>query len=160
MYRGAGLAGGDSLRLPLQQRFADLLVQKSGITILPGEGLALVSSAETAAGVQAAYSGWPSLIFTAVIDDEPETIPTIGATGMVEGSRYRVERVSDSSEVVSGVAGPSGSFSFEYTTEDTPLNLRLKVRKSSAAPLYKSYEVVFYLTSTGASVPVTQIPDD
>lgn len=139
---------------------ADIGVRKSGITINPGEGLAIVASAETAVGVQAAFSGWPSLHFAAQIDDEPAVVPTIAATGMVQGSRYRVERVSDGSEVISGVADVTGAFSFLYTPEDTPLMLRLRVRKGTAAPYYKPYEVQFYMTSTGASIPVSQLSDD
>ena len=141
-------------------RNADIGVLYSGITINPGEGVAIVASAETAVGVTAAFSGWPSLLFSAQIDDEPFLVPTIGATGMVTGSRYRVERVSDSSLVTTGVVDGTGAFSFLYDVEDVPLNLRLRVRKGSSAPFYKPYEVTFYLTTAGISIPVSQISDD
>lgn len=144
-------------------RLCDVLVQGSGgIVIREGEGVALVSAAETAAGATAAVavSGWSCFEFSAVVDIEPAQIPIISATGIVDGSRYRVERVSDNSLVTTGVAGVSGTFSYEYTVEDTPLDLRLRVRKASSAPFYKSYEVEFNLTSAGVTIPVSQIPDD
>jgi hypothetical protein len=163
--RGVGTSAPDMLGLSLAHRWSDLLMRRKSacpatpIIINPGEGVALVSSAETAVGVQASWSGWPLLYFGAVLDVEPYQVPTIAATGMASGSRYRVERVSDGSLVTEGVAGAGGDFSYLYETEDTPLNMRLKVRKASAAPYYKPYEVTFALTSTGISVPVSQVVD-
>ena len=78
---------------------------------------------------------------------------------MVEDSRWRVERVSDNSLVATGVADATGATSFDYTDEDFPLDLRLRVRKASAVPLYKPVELEFNLTSAGASIPVSQVSD-
>ena len=100
------------------------------------------------------------MTFSAQVDVEPSKIPDISASGMVPGSRYRVEKVSDNSLVTTGVVDGSGAFTYSYTVEDTPLNMKLIVRKSSSAPYYKSYEVMFNLTSAGVSIPVSQTLDE
>lgn len=69
----------------LAMRNNDIGVLKSGICINPGEGLAIVASAETAVAVQAAFSGWPSLTFAAQIDDEPMSSPYLNISGMPAG---------------------------------------------------------------------------
>lgn len=138
----------------------DIMALVAGIIVNEGEGLALVSAAETAAGATAAVgvSGWSCLDFAATFDLEPAQIPTISISGMVVGSRWRIERVSDNSEVASGVT-VDGTASYVYETEDTPLDLRLRVRKASSAPYYKPYEITFNLTSAGVSIPVSQVED-
>jgi hypothetical protein len=144
----------------LSTRHNDLRCQKAGIVLNEGEGLGLVSAAETAAGATAAVgvSGWACMEFAATFDLEPAQIPTISVTGMIANSRWRIERVSDSSEVATGVTA-DGTASVVYDTEDTPLDLRLKVRKASGAPYYKPFEVTFNLTSAGLSIPVSQVAD-
>ena len=138
----------------------DMLVVGAGLVLNEGEGIAVASAAETAAGATAAVgvSGWSCLDFAVTFDLEPAQIPTIAISGMVVGSRWRIERVSDNSEVASGVT-VDGTASFVYDTEDTPLDLRLRVRKASGAPYYKPYEVTFNLTSAGVSIPVSQTLD-
>lgn len=145
----------DMLGLSYSHYWSDLLVRKSGITINPGEGIALVSSAETAVAVTTAFSGWPTLTFYATIDVEPFQIPTISITGMVVGSRYRVELASDGSEVFGGITA-DGTASYTYSVFDTNVAMVLKVRKSSSAPYYKNVQVSFTLTSAGISIPVSQ----
>ena len=138
----------------------DPFVRKAGITVRPGEGIALVSAAETAtAAAPVGLSGWAPFDFCVTIDIEPESTPVVGVSGMVEGSRWRVERVSDSSLVATGVADVTGATSFDYTAEDTPLSLKLKVRKATSAPFYKPVELTFTLTSAGILVPVSQVSD-
>jgi hypothetical protein len=154
--KGAGIP--DTFGYSFSHKGSDLLGRRAGITLNPGEGIALVNSAETAVGVQAAFGAWPCLSFAAQLDNEPYLVPTISVTGMVIGSRWRVERVSDGALIATGVTA-DGTASYSYTTEDTPLNLRLKVRNATSAPYYKPLEVTFTLTSAGASIPVSQIPD-
>ena len=146
--------------LGVGHRDADLLVRKSGIVLREGEGIALVSAAETAAGLATAVgcSGWSCFDFAMTFDLEPIQVPTISLSGMVVGSRWRIERVSDSSLVAMDVTA-DGTGSFLYTTEDLPVNLRLKVRNASSAPYYKPYSVDFTLTTAGVSIPVSQIAD-
>lgn len=167
MRAGSGVGGSpmDMLGHANSHRASDLLLRRrnslvEGIALNPGEGLALVASSETYVGVQPAYSGWPALSFQVLLDAEPSTIPSIAISGMAQGSRWRVERVSDSTLVATGVADVTGATSFLYTEEDTPLNLRLRVRKASAVTRYKPVEVTFNLTSAGASIPVSQISDE
>lgn len=140
----------------------DIMVRKSNIVIREGEGIAIVSSAETAAGATTAVttSGWSPIHVGITFDVEPARIPIISGSGIVEGSRYRIERVSDNSLVSTGLVGPSGTFSFEYTEEDTPLELRLRVRKASSGSLYKPFEVQFTQTSADVNIPVSQILDE
>lgn len=145
----------DMLGLSYSLKWSDLLVRKSGITINPGEGIALVSSAETAVAVTTAFSGWPTLTFYATIDVEPYQIPTIAISGMVVGSRYRVELASDGSEVFGGITA-DGTASYVYSVFDTDVNMVLKVRKSSEEPFYKPVQVSFTLTSAGITIPVSQ----
>jgi hypothetical protein len=142
------------------QQMTDMLARKAGIVLREGEGIALVSAAETAAGATAAVgcSGWSSFEFAMTFDLEPIQIPTINISGMVVGSRWRIERVSDDSLVATGLTA-DGTGSFVYDLDDVPLNLRLRVRKASSAPFYKSYEVEFNLTTSGISIPVSQIAD-
>jgi len=157
--KGVGSGFPDAFGMSYGHAGCDLLGRRSGIVLNQGEGIAIVNSAETAVGVQAAFGAWQPMNFAMQVDVEPATIPNIAATGMVTGSRYRVERVSDGSTVTTGVVDGTGSFTFAYTVEDTPLNLKLKVRNASGGPYYKPYEITFNLTSAGASIPVSQTLD-
>jgi hypothetical protein len=140
---------------------ADMLCRGAGIVAREGEGIALCSAAETAAGATTAVgvAGWSSFEIGVTFELVPSQIPTINITGMAVGSRWRIERVSDNSTVAGGVT-VDGTGSYVYETQDTPLNLRLKVRKATAAPYYKPFEVVFNLTNAGISIPVSQVSDD
>jgi hypothetical protein len=119
-YR-AGQAGGDTLGLTMLQRYNDLLTRKAGIVINPGEGLALVSSAETAVGVLAAYSGWPTLMFTAVIDDEPLISPSITVSGIPEGAEIRIRQGSYTLTYQTNVQG--GNYTYLYDSTDAPATI-------------------------------------
>lgn len=149
----------DSFGTSSSHHYSDILARRAGIVVNPGEGIAIVNSAETAVGVTTAYSGWPQLNLAFQIDDEPSKVPVISITGMVDGSIWRIEKVSDNSMVGQGTAGVAGTGSVTYTDEDTPVNLRIKVRKGSSAPYYKPYETTFSLTIDGISIPVSQVSD-
>lgn len=145
----------------VQQALHDPFVRKSGITVRPGEGIALVSAAETATSAAAiGLSGWSPYDLGITVDIEQEFVPDITITGMVEDSRWRVERVSDSSSVATGVADATGEATFSYTAEDLPLDLRLRVRKASAATRYKPVELTFNMGFSSTSIPVSQISDE
>lgn len=158
--KGVGSGIPDTFGLSYQHHGNDLLFRRAGITLNEGEGIAIVNSAETAVAVQAAFGAWQPMTFSAQVDVEPSIIPNISASGMIPGSRYRVEKVSDNSLVTTGIVDGTGSFTYSYTVEDTPLNMKLIVRKSSSAPYYKSYEVTFNLTQAGVSIPVSQTLDE
>jgi hypothetical protein len=149
----AGGVGGSATDLPsgFKHMMHDPFVRKSGITVRPGEGIALVSAAETATGTaQVGLSGWSPYDLGITVDVEQEFIPDITITGMVQDSRWRVERVSDSSLVATGVADVTGAATFAYTAEDLPLDLRL----------YKAIELEFEMGFASTSIPVSQVPDD
>lgn len=157
--KGVGSAIPDTFGYSYSHKRSDLLCRRAGITLHPGEGLAVVNSAETMVGVQPAYGAWNPMTFSMQVDNEPDQVPAIAGTGLIVGSRWRVERVSDGSEVTGGVTG-DGTFSYTYTTEDTPVDLRLKVRKSTGSPYYKNVDIPFTLTSAGVSIPVSQQSDE
>jgi hypothetical protein len=150
-YRGAGNAFLDNLGYSYGMHQSDWLVRDAALVINPGEGIAVVNSAETAV-TGAAFGGWPALSFGMTIDDAPINVPVIATSGIVAGSRWSLERVSDGVQIAAGVSA-DGNLSYTYTTEDTPLNLRLKIRKASGSPYYKPYEVSFNLTYAGITLP-------
>lgn len=141
-------------------RNKDLLIRNGGSIVMhEGEGVALVSAAETAVATAAVgLAGMLIFDFAATFDVEVANVPEITLSGMAVGSRWRIERVSDGSEVGTGVTA-DGTGSVVYDADDTPLDLRLRVRKASGAPLYKPYEVEFQMTSSSVSIPVSQTLD-
>jgi hypothetical protein len=83
----------------------------------PGEGVALVSSAETAVGAQAAWSGWPILHFGAVIDVEPQFSPTLTLTGLQNPSEVRIFDAGTTTEIAGQENITGGTFSWQYDTD-------------------------------------------
>lgn len=144
-----------SVRVPNTFRLID---PSAPIVLREGEGMALVSAAETFS-TSLLTAGWQSVDVGVTFSIDELAYPTISISGMVSGSRYRVERQDTGALVFGGIADGSGAASYEYTVGDTPVGLTLKVRKASSDPRYKPYEVDFTLTSGGASIPVSQIPD-
>jgi hypothetical protein len=70
---------------------SDLFGRRAGFTINQGEGIAIVSSAETAVGVQPAWGGWPALSFAAQLDVEDITSTlTIAAPVSLVGAEIRI----------------------------------------------------------------------
>jgi hypothetical protein len=152
-------AASDKQLSGLSNKLSSIKGIRDPIVIREGEAVALVSSAELATGTSAVgTSGWSLFEIGLIFSVEPTQIPKIEATGLVVGSRWYIERVSDNVQIAQGVTS-DGTMSYTYTADDTPLNLRFRARKSSSAPFYKTYEATFQLTNTGISIPVSQIPD-
>lgn len=77
---------------------------------------------------------------------------------VVVGSRYQLEDYTTGAVVASGEAAASTiplSLSY-YSPSQT---LRVKVRKASAAPLYKIFETQVTVGASAQSVFVSQVPD-
>lgn len=159
-YGNPGVASSNQLS-GIGNRSDSIKGYRDPIIVREGEAIALVSSAETAIISQnpaVGTSGWSLFDIGIVFSVEPTQIPVIAATGMVIGSRWYIERVSDGVQITQGITA-DGTMSYTYTADDTPLNLRFRVRKGSSAPYYKTYETTFQLTSTGITIPVSQVPD-
>lgn len=138
-----------------------LLLKGSPIVVREGEAIAIVSASETAVVTSAVgTAGWALFDFGIIFSIEPAQVPIIAASGMVVGSRYRVERVSDNSLVTTGIVDGTGSFSYSYDAFTTTENMKLKVRNASGSPNYQPYEVTFSLPITGITIPVSQALDE
>ncbi len=82
-------------------------------------------------------------------------------TNVVVGSRVHVEKQSDGTSYYDQVAAASTvvvSLS-AYAPGSANNDLRVKVRKGSAAPYYKPYETLATASSGAQSIYVSQIPD-
>jgi hypothetical protein len=136
-------------------RNADIGVLRSEICINPGEGLALVASAETAVNVQAAYSGWPTLRFSAQIDDEPQSSPYLNLTNVQIGSDIVVLTAGTGNILQQIDAYSSTAWAWNYDP-DTVTLVDIGVLKPGFVPLYFRN---LPLTFAGASIPVAQVAD-
>lgn len=136
-------------------RNTDIGLLQSGICINPGEGIAIVASAETAVGVQAAFSGWPSLTFAAQIDDEPVSSPYLNITGLQSGSDI-VVLVAGTGTILQQIdAYSSSAWAWNYDP-DTVTSVDVCIYKPGFVPLSIRN---LSLTVAGASIPVAQAQD-
>jgi hypothetical protein len=136
-------------------RNADIGVRHSGITINPGEGLAIVASAETAVGVQAAFSGWPSLHFAAQIDDEPQFSPYLTLTGLVAGSDIVILDAGTGNILNSLDSYGGTSYAWNYDP-DSVSNVDVCIYKPGQVPMAIRN---LALGVAGASIPIQQVAD-
>lgn len=150
----------DSCVSGLSNKTRNIVSPGSPIVLRPGEAVGLCGATETAASTSYVTTpGWCCFDIGITFSVEPAAIPTISVTGMIEGSRYRVERIGDGSLVADGVAPASGTLNYLYSVFDTTENMRLKVRNASGDPAYKPVELTFALTSSGITIPIVQEQD-
>jgi len=155
----SGLQSDSSVSGP-SNKTRNIVSSGAPIVVRPGEAVGLCGATETASSTSYVTTpGWCCFDVGITLSVEPEAIPTISVTGMIEGSRYRVERIGDGSLVVEGVAPASGAIDYLYSVFDTTENMRLKVRHASGNPAYKPVEVPFALTSSGITIPIVQEQD-
>ena len=137
-------------------RHADLFFRRAGITLREGEGIALVSGAETATIASAVgVSGWSSWAFGAQITSESRFAPTLSFTGLKPGTEVRVYRTSDGVELA-GVESSGTSFSYNYDWDGVDLQVDIVLHHVNYLPIRFSGQ---YLGSGGLSVPVQQTFD-
>jgi len=130
------------------------------LVLREGEGLAMVSSAETAVIASAiGTSGWQPYEFCVTYSVEPKSIPTIKATGMVPGTRWVIQKKA-TNQLVQQEVTTDGTMEYTYYEEDIPLEMVFKARKASESPYYKPFEVSFLLTADGITIPVSQVKDE
>lgn len=101
-----------------------------------------------------AAPSWRQLLAT---DSPGNTSLTL--QNVVSGSRYRVEdtNLSDALVTEGNAAGGDIVLSVPYYT--SPHTFRIKVRKGTSAPKYQPFEILSVVTSSGASVYVSQVSD-
>lgn len=78
-------------------------------------------------------------------------------TGLVNGSRVRIQKTSDGSLISEGTV--SGTTYTAYYVWTTNLGVTLRVRKSSAAPKYIPYESAGTISNTGLEMIAAQVAD-
>lgn len=153
--KGVGSAIPDAFGMSYGHHGQDLLVRRSGITLNQGEGIAIVNSAETAVGVQAAYGAWQPMTFAAQIDVEPASSPYLNLTGLVPGSDI-VLLAPGSSTLLQQIDAYSGaSWAWNYDPDQVT---------AADVCIYKPGYVPFAVRNLalgidGASVPVQQLAD-
>lgn len=105
----------DSLHHHLAPKKADVGVMRAGIVLRPGEGIALVSAAETAAIATAVgLSGWNAYEVTVVFDVEPLFEPTLTISGLQNPSEIRVFDAGTTTQLAGQENVTSGTFSWTY----------------------------------------------
>lgn len=113
----AAVRAPDTLGLHLAAKRADLLVRRAGITLRPGEGIALVSGAETAVLTTAVgASGWSTFEFAMTFDVDPISTPTLSLTGLKTNSEVRVFNAGTTTELT-GAENVTGTFAWQYDTD-------------------------------------------
>jgi hypothetical protein len=137
-------------------RASDLLVQKSGIVIREGEGIALVSAAEGATGSFAVgTSGWGCFDVYCTIDVEPVTSPFLTFTGLKNPTEIRIFQAGTQILLAGQENITSGAYSWNY---DPDLTTLVDVAVLSLG--YLNFRLLnLSLGSAGVTVPIQQQVD-
>lgn len=150
----------DCLRAATSMRFADIGVRKAGIVLREGEGVALVSAAETAAGATAAVgvSGWSSWEFALVFDVEPKLAPTLTLTGLKNPSEVRIyDAANPTSAPVAGQENvTSGTFSWVFDPDEYPSGVHIAILALGYQNLRLTDQA---LTLADITIPIQQAVD-
>jgi hypothetical protein len=146
-------AGGtpDDRGLTMAPKRAGLGMQRSKITIREGEGVAIVSSAETALNVNTVgVSGWGIFEISGRITLEAST--KVSVSGLVSGSRLKATKASNGDVLFNG-AEISGTVNFD--TDYVGL-INIEARKATASPFYIPW-VTQITTISGQTVGATAL---
>lgn len=81
----------------------------------------------------------------------------LAVTGLVTGSRVRIQKTSDGTLISEGTV--SGTTYTAYYVWTTNLGVTLRVRKSSAAPKYLPYESAGTISNAGLEMIAAQVAD-
>lgn len=125
------------------------------IVIRENEGFALVSSAETATGtVAVGVSGWGSYEFGMTITVEPAFTPVLELTNLKLNSEVRILLTGSSTEL-SGIESSGATFQYAYDfSPGTYVDIVV---------LHMDWQYVrlsnILLTTTGLSIPISQVTD-
>jgi hypothetical protein len=111
----------DSLGYSIGHVNADLGMRYAGVTIREGEGLALVSAAETAAGANpAGTSGWSCWHIAIQYDIEPKYAPTLTISGLKNPSEVRIFDAGTTTEIAGEENITDGTFTWQFDPEEYP----------------------------------------
>jgi hypothetical protein len=155
-FRNSGLnITPDDRMVTFSMKGADIGFHGSGICINPGEGLAIVASAETAVGVQASFSGWPALTFSAQLEDSPVTDPVLKISNIVSGSDVVIIEAGTSNVLASvdELVGTTWEWAYD---PDIVSSIDIAVYKAGYMP-YPFANLP--LGTSSLSLPISQTPD-
>ena len=120
--------GLDTLGGAVGHHNADLLVRKAGIVIREGEGIALVSAAESATGAFAVpTSGWMNFNFGMQIDVEPKLAPTLTLTGLQNPTEVRVFSAGTTTQAAGQENVTSGTFTWQFDPDAYPSGVDIAI---------------------------------
>jgi hypothetical protein len=153
--KGVGSGQPDALGFSYSHHGADLLGRRAGITLNPGEGLAIVNSAETAVAVATAYGAWQPMRFAAQVDVEPQASPTLTLTGLQSGTEVRIFNAGTTTEFTGAENITGGSFSWNYDP-DLVTNVDISVLSLG----YQNFRLTNLALGLGStSIPIQQVVD-
>lgn len=97
----------------------------------------------------------------APLPTDPVGVFSLTLTNLVIGSAVQIEATDGTPLENRAVDTATEVFSLSAYAPGSPLNnLRIKVRKGSAAPYYQPWETLATATPGSASIYVSQIPDE
>ena len=144
----------DGFGVSSSHKSTDLMVHRSNITINEGEGVALVSGAETAVTSNpVGMSGWSSWNFGAQITVESKYSPTLTLSGLMNGTEVRIYD-ADGNEL-SGTESSGTSFQYSYSYDEDSL-ATIVIHSLGYIPIRLDG---FILGSESQTVPIQQQVD-
>ena len=145
----------DALGIHTTHKYTDLFFRRAGITLREGEGLALVSGAETAVSASAVgVSGWSIWHVAANIDVEPSFAPTLTLTGLKTGTEVRIFPTGSTTELAGAENITSGSFSWVFDASEVS-----GVDITIMALGYQYMRLPLTLANADTTVPIQQVID-
>jgi hypothetical protein len=79
--------------------------------------------------------------------------------GIVSGSRYRVTKADDDTELATGEAGSTTVTLSGLPVYANPMLVKITVRKGTTAPKYQPLDTYAHMTRGSVSAFISQIPD-
>jgi hypothetical protein len=155
-YRTINMSGGrvDDCGLTFAPKRGGLGLDRSRITIREGEGVAIVSSAETALNVAiVAVSGWGVFDISGRITVEPSSIPSVTISGVKPGSDVVILQAGTTNVLATGNAIAGAEYLYQ---SDEPAVIDIGILQNGYVPLYIRN---FNLNQAGAVIPVSQVAD-
>lgn len=152
---GTGLQDGLGYSMN-SHKYADIGFRGAKVVLRPGEGLGIVSAAETAiVGSAVGMSGWSTWHFRIVFDLDPIIEPVLTITGLRNPSEVRIFNAGTSTELAGQEVITSGTFQWTFDPAVYP-NVDIAVLSLG----YQNIRFAnFALTLADTTLPVQQIID-
>jgi hypothetical protein len=138
----------------LSQSYAKIKGDYAPLVIREGQGLAIVSGAETAAGSIncVGVSGFPAIEFAITFSTENATTPSLVLTGLQTGSEVLILNHDTGATLASEESNVSGTFSYSYDyAPGTAVDI---IVHSLGYEYYRLDNIP--LTTSGVSIPISQ----